>query len=203
MTLRILVADDDEDWRELLEHLLSGWGYDVVPVPDGEAAWAILDGPEPPSLAVLDWVMPGLAGVEVCRRVRSRSPALSTYLILLTAKVEKDDTVTGLQAGADDFLSKPFDVDELRARLKAGLRIIELQQTLAARVRELGESLAQVRRLHGLLPICAYCKKVRDDTNYWQQIEAYVTEHSDATFTHGICPECYEKALRSLREGRS
>jgi len=94
-------------------------------------------------------------------------------------------------------------VEELRARLKAGLRIIELQQSLAARVAELGESLAQVKRLHGLLPICAYCKKVRNDANYWQQIEAYVSEHSDATFTHGICPECYEKALRSLREGRS
>jgi sigma-B regulation protein RsbU (phosphoserine phosphatase) len=201
--LRILVADDDPDWRELLEHLLAGWGYEVVAVSDGEAAWAILDGSEPPAVAILDWVMPGLDGVDVCRRVRSRSAALSTYLILLTAKANKDDVVAGLQAGADDFLIKPFDVEELRARLKAGLRIIELQQSLAARVKELGESLAQVRRLHGLLPICAYCKKIRDDTNYWQQIEAYITEHSDATFTHGICPECYEKTLKSLREGRS
>ena len=203
MALRILVADDADDWRELLGHLLAGWGYEVVPVSDGEAAWATLDGSAPPPLAILDWVMPGLDGVEVCRRVRRRSPPLSTYLILLTAKVDRHDIVAGLQAGADDFLSKPFDVEELRARLKAGLRIIELQQSLAARVAELGESLAQVKRLHGLLPICAYCKKVRNDANYWQQIEAYVSEHSDATFTHGICPECYEKALRSLREGRS
>jgi phosphoserine phosphatase RsbU/P len=201
--LHILVADDDPDWRELLEHLLTGWGYDVVPVSDGQTAWAILNSAEPPSVAILDWVMPGLDGIEICARLRSRATALATYLILLTAKADKDDIVNGLHAGADDFLVKPFDVEELRARLKAGLRIIALQQSLAARVAELGEALAQVKRLHGLLPICAYCKKIRNDANYWQQIEGYISEHSEATFTHGICPECYEKAVRDLRERRS
>lgn len=203
MTLRILVADDHGDWRELLRQLLTSWGYEVIPVSDGEAAWAVLDGPEPPLLALLDWVMPGLDGIELCARVRRRSPPLSTYLILLTAKTDTEDIVTGLQAGADEFLSKPFDASELRARLQAGLRIIELQQSLAARVRELADALARVKRLHGLLPICAYCKKIRKDDNYWQQIEAYIAEHSDATFTHGVCPECYGKLVQDLHRGRS
>jgi DNA-binding response OmpR family regulator len=104
--------------------------------------------------------------------------------------------VAGLQAGGDDYVTKPFDREELHARVKVGLRILQLQMNLADRVRELEEALASVKQLQGLLPICSYCKKIRDDQNYWQQVEGYISEHSGAVFSHGICPECYDKFVR-------
>lgn len=204
--VRILVAEDDPVARRLLEVTLQRWGYEVVAVSDGMAAWEVLAREDAPLLAVLDWMMPGLDGVEVCRRVRALGRASPTYLILLTARGEKADVVTGLEAGADDYLTKPFDRAELRARLAVGVRVVALQETLARRVQDLERALAQVRTLRGLLPICAYCKRVRDDRNYWQQVEAYVAEHSEAQFSHGICPECYERVvqpqLARLRRGR-
>jgi sigma-B regulation protein RsbU (phosphoserine phosphatase) len=119
----------------------------------------------------------------------------ATYIILLTSRTDRADVVAGLDAGADDYLIKPFDPQELRARVKAGIRIIDLQQKLAAHVAELQDALANVRRLNGLLPICSYCKAIRDDSDYWHRVEEYVTEHADVKFSHGICPKCLEKVL--------
>jgi phosphoserine phosphatase RsbU/P len=114
--------------------------------------------------------------------------------------------VEGLEAGADDYLKKPYRNDELKARLSAGLRVATLERQLADRVAQLEESLSQVRRLHGLLPICSYCKKIRDDKNSWQQIEVYVSEHSEASFSHGICPSCLttviERELGEMSRGK-
>jgi response regulator RpfG family c-di-GMP phosphodiesterase len=128
------------------------------------------------------------------------------YLIFVTAKARTQDIVTGLGAGADDYIVKPFEREELRARVQVGFRMLELQAALADRVRELEEALTRVKQLQGLLPICSYCKKVRDDRNYWQQVETYIEGHSDAQFTHGICPECREKyvvpELERLRRNR-
>ncbi|HEV8632408.1 MAG TPA: response regulator transcription factor, partial [Thermoanaerobaculia bacterium] len=115
--LRVLIADDEPVARGFLAHSLRGWGYDVVEHSDGDAAWLALDGNEPPLLAILDWMMPGREGIEICRLVRSRMPPVPTYVILLTSKSGKQDLVAGLEAGADDYLAKPFDVSELRARL--------------------------------------------------------------------------------------
>ena len=139
--------------------------------------------------------MPRPDGPEVCRQVRqaqgeSRTPK---YLILLTAKTDRGEVVEGLQAGADDYITKPFHAGQLRARVGVGARFVELQTALAARVDELQAALAQVTQLQGLLPICAYCKKVRDDNNYWDQVENYLADRSDLRFSHGICPGCYEK----------
>src|SRR5207237_6416573 len=109
--------------------------------------------------------------------------------------------VTGLTAGADDYIVKPFQRDELHARVRVGERLLELQATLADRVKELEAALARVKLLHGLLPICSYCKKVRDDQNYWQQVESYISAHSGVQFSHGICPGCYESLMKKEAPG--
>jgi phosphoserine phosphatase RsbU/P len=194
--VKILIAEDDMISRRLLATTLSKWGYEVVVTCDGTAAWEVLQRADAPPLAILDWMMPGMDGIEVCRRVRRTAAPTPPYLILLTAKGRREDIVTGLRSGADDYLIKPPNREELRARVQVGIRIVELQHSLADRVKALEEALARVKQLQGLLPICAYCKKIRDDQNYWQQVESYISEHSEAQFSHSICPECYEGRVK-------
>ena len=194
--MKVLIAEDDPVSRRVLEVTLAKWGHDVVITCDGADAWQELKSKDAPKLAILDWMMPGMDGLEVCRKVRETPGFQPTYIILLTAKDQKEDIVAGLQAGADDYVTKPFDREELRARVQVGVRIVELQMSLADRVRELRDALSQIKQLQGLLPICSYCKKIRDDQNYWRQVEDYVTEHSEAQFSHGICPDCYEKFVK-------
>jgi DNA-binding response OmpR family regulator len=190
--MKILIAEDDVVSRRLLEATLIRWGYEVIATRNGVEAWDILQGEDAPLLAILDWMMPGMDGLEVCRRLRSLQRAIPPYLIILTAKGRQQDIVTGLEAGANDYVTKPFHREELRARVQVGTRMVELQQSLAERVYALEDALARVKLLQGLLPICSYCKKIRDDQNYWQQVEAYIAEHSEAQFSHSICPDCYD-----------
>ena len=194
--MKLLITEDEPVSRHILQSVLVKWGYEVLTATNGEEAWEVLQGEDPPSLAILDWMMPGMDGLEVCRKVRQCDRLKLTYLILLTAKDRKEDLVVGLRAGADDYIPKPFDVRELRARIEVGLRILNLQKTLSNRVRELEEALLKVKQLQGLLPICSYCKKIRNDQNYWEQVEQYIEEHSEAEFSHGICPDCFEKLVR-------
>jgi sigma-B regulation protein RsbU (phosphoserine phosphatase) len=198
--LRVLIGEDDPVSRRLLQAVLQKWGYDVICCADGLETWSRLQDTDAPAMAVLDWVMPGLDGPEICRKVRQLARPEPTYIILLTAKGRSQDIVTGLEAGADDYVTKPFDLEALRARLQTGFRTLELQRSLAHRVIELESTLLQVKQLQGLFPICPYCKKVRDDQNYWQQIEKYVTDHSGAQFSHSICPGCYERVVKPQLE---
>ncbi len=199
--MRVLIAEDDPVARRILEVTLATCDYDVEVTTTGWEAWKALRKSGGPVLAVLDWMMPGMDGVEICRRVRASAHSNSTYIILLTARTDRQDLITGLDAGADDYIAKPFDPDELRARVRVAARVLDLQASLAQRVRDLEEALAHVKQLRGLLPICAYCKKVRDDRDYWEQIETYVTRHSDAQFSHGICPECFAKYAQPQFQG--
>jgi sigma-B regulation protein RsbU (phosphoserine phosphatase) len=194
--MRVLIAEDDPVSRRLLEATLSKFGYEVVLAADGAEAWALLQRQDSPSLAILDWMMPGMDGVEICRRVRNLPTATPPYLMLLTAKGDKTDVVVGLDAGANDYLTKPFDRSELRARIQVGTQVLELQKALVARVRELEDALSQVKQLQGLLPICSYCKKIRDEQNYWLRVENYLLEHADVAFSHGICPDCYATVVQ-------
>jgi sigma-B regulation protein RsbU (phosphoserine phosphatase) len=194
--MKVLIAEDSFASRSSLESMLRSWNYDVVAAQDGEEAWKLFQEADAPPLAVLDWMMPGLDGLEVCRRVRAQPHLESTYLILLTARVDQEDIVAGLEGGADEYLTKPVNRDELRARVNAGRRIAELQKNLSERVQELEGALSRVQQLQGLLPICSYCKKIRDDQNYWQQVDSYITSHAGVQFSHGICPECYETVMR-------
>jgi phosphoserine phosphatase RsbU/P len=198
--MRILIADDEMISRKVLEQTLRGWGHEVIAVSDGLEAWKILREDGGPRVALLDWMMPELEGPEVCRRVRKLANPVPPYLILLTAKDAAGDIVAGLESGADDYVTKPFDRAELHCRIKVGERVVALQQRLADRVRELEESLGRVKQLQGLLPICAWCKNVRNDGNYWQSVETYIGEHADVSFTHGICPRCLARQVEDCEE---
>jgi sigma-B regulation protein RsbU (phosphoserine phosphatase) len=193
--MKLVVADDDPVARRLLEGLLGTLGFDVVSAKDGLQALELLTGADPPPLAILDWMMPGMTGIDVCRTLRERAPAAHTYVLIVTSREQTEDLVAALDAGADDYVTKPFQVEELKARVGVGLRVASLQRRLADRVAELEHALAHVTRLQGLLPICMYCKKIRNDQNYWTQVETYITDHSEVRFSHGICPECRAKHI--------
>jgi phosphoserine phosphatase RsbU/P len=199
--MRVLIAEDDRVSRRLLEANLRNWGHEVLERGDGAAAWEALQAEDAPALAIMDWMMPGLDGVEICRRARRRAGARPLYIILLTARTRPEDIVQALDAGADDYVTKPFDATELRARVGVGVRVVQLQLDLAERIAALEEAVARVDELHGILPICSYCKRVRNDTDSWQRIEEYVSAHSAARFSHGVCPECVEGVLRPQLEG--
>lgn len=202
--MRVLIAEDDEISRTLLETVLSKLGFDVVASSNGKEAVQALKQEGAPSLAVLDLMMPEMDGIEVCQWIRRSANYAETYIILLTARSSKEDIVRGLAAGANDYLTKPFDISELHARIKVGAQVVELQHRLAARVSELEQAIEKVKRLQGLLPICSHCKRIRDDDNYWQAVDHYITQHSEAVFSHSICPDCYDQymapELQRLRE---
>jgi DNA-binding response OmpR family regulator len=153
-------------------------------------------------MALLDWMLPEMDGLDVCRRIRTTPAGRTLYLILLTTRNKKEDVIAGLDSGADDFITKPFDREELRARLRAGRRIVELQASLAQRVVELETAAARIKQLDGLLPMCSWCRKVRDDQNYWQAVEQYVASHSEVQFTHGICPTCLQAEKIKMKKNK-
>ena len=202
--MKILVADDDRIAATVLAQTLRQWEFDVTVAGDGAEALRHLQAQAAtPTLAILDWMMPQLEGADVCRRVRLEMPLANMYLMLLTSLESKDRIIAGLEAGADDYLIKPFDPDELRARINVGVRVLALQERLAERVNELQDALANVKQLHGLLPICSYCKRIRGDDQYWTAVESYIAERSNAQFSHGICPPCANELEREIEKHRN
>ncbi len=175
----ILIGDDDNLTLRLLSEVVRAMGHTPKTFPRGDTACEALLGADAPRLALLDWEMPGLAGVEVVRRVRASRDHLDAYIILLTARQESTDVVAGLEAGANDYVKKPFQQAELIARIKVGLTVVQLQE--------------QVQTLKGLLPVCSWCKQIRDDDNQWHAVEHYIAARTAARFTHGICPTCIDK----------
>lgn len=188
--MRILIAEDDITSRTMLAGVLRKYGHEVVETVDGEAAWEIMAREEAPRLAVLDLMMPRMDGLEVVRRIRAMDSKDPPYIIMLTTKAEKTDIAQGLDAGANDYLAKPFDAGELRARVAVGQRMLETQAALKEKIRELEIAAEHIKTLKGIIPICSGCKKIRDDRGYWTQVEEYVRDHTEAEFSHGLCPEC-------------
>jgi CheY-like chemotaxis protein len=196
--MRILIAEDEKVTRMRLEKALSEWGYEVEAVADGQAAWERLCSKDPPRLCIIDWLMPRMEGPELCRRVREKFPEESFYLIILSARQGADNLIEGLGAGADDYASKPFIARELRSRINVGVRVLGLEQMLSKKVHQLEAALEDVKQLRGLLPICSYCNKIRNDDDYWEQVDSYIGRHSDIEFSHSICPACYEKHVQPM-----
>jgi len=194
--MKLLIAEDDAMSQIMLKAMVVKAGYDPVLTGDGLSAYEVLNKPDAPKLAILDWMMPGMDGVEVCRKVREINTSDPPYLILLTSRDNRKDIVEGLKSGANDYIVKPYDIEELQVRISVGRKVVDLQALLAGRITELQVALTQIKTLQGILPICMYCKKIRDDKQYWQQVESYVSTHTEAHFSHGICPDCYKKYMQ-------
>ena len=189
--MKILAVEDDPVARAVLHQALLRLGHEVVEAKDGTEALRLLEK-EPVRLIVSDWMMPELDGLGLCRAVRNRVNADYVYFILLTGQqADVDNQREAIEAGVDDFLTKPLDVQEIWMRLRVAERILRYA--------------TEVRQLEAFLPICGYCKKVRDDQNYWQQIESYINERTGTDFSHSVCPDCYQRVvvpeLEKLRAG--
>lgn len=191
--MKVLIAEDDAVSRKLLETNLIKNGFDVVSAIDGINALELINDDDSIRLAILDWMMPNMDGVDVCRKLKSENSRPFIYVIMLTAKNSTDDIVKALETGADDYIVKPFNKTELLSRVKAGMRIIDLEISLNHKITELEKALNHIKQLQGILPICAWCKKIRTDSDYWQNVETYFHEYSGLEFTHSICPECLAK----------
>lgn len=196
----ILVVDDTHSHLKLLTDVLVREGYDVRPADSGELALASVAA-KPPELVLLDIQMPGVDGFEVFRRLKAREESRDIPVIFISASTDVKQRVAGLRLGAVDYVSKPFVREELLARVATHLELFRLRTRLAQQAVDLREALAKVKTLSGFIPICASCKKIRDDQGYWSQIESYISEHSDAEFSHGLCPECLEKYFPESADG--
>jgi DNA-binding response OmpR family regulator len=181
--MNILIVDDDPTLRFVLQGTLKRLGHAVVAANDGAEGLKVFEQCHP-SLVISDLLMPGMDGMELCRKIRKANHSQYTYLILLTAVEGKSGYLAGMEAGADDFITKPFDAELLAARVAVAQRILSLQ--------------SEVKQLAGLLPICCICKKVRDDKNYWHQVESFVARHTEATFTHSYCPDCLNQLMAEV-----
>ncbi len=198
--MKVLAVDDDRVTLLTLRRLLEKFGYEALTAANGtEALQLFLD--HRPKMLVTDWMMPEMEGPTVVKTIRAFAESEYTYIIMLTSRQDKDDMMAGMLAGVDEFLTKPIDPDQLRARLRVGKRIMLLQESLGRRVRELEEEREHVKMLQGFLPICSYCKKIRNDENLWSQIEEYISDHqANIQFSHSICPECYDSKVKPMEE---
>ena len=180
----ILIAEDDPVSARILEAALSKFGYKPVMARNGAEAWDKFDR-EPARLIVSDWMMPDLDGLELCEKVRSRAQTPYTYFILLTANhTSAHNYELASAAGVDDFLTKPLDREAIRIRLRVAERILKYT--------------AEIRQLQEMIPICVYCRKVRDEHDYWDMVESYIQKETGRRFSHGACPACYEKEIEQL-----
>ena len=185
----ILIADDTPENLRLLSEMLETQGYRVRAVTSGKRALGSVQAALP-DLILLDIMMPDMNGYEVAHELQKDQRTNHVPIIFISALSDIKDKVNAFTAGGVDYISKPFQLEEVLARVETHLKLRALQRQLEQRVQELEQALKQVRLLSGLLPICANCKKIRDDQGYWHQVEVYIRDHSEANFSHGLCPDC-------------
>jgi DNA-binding response OmpR family regulator len=185
-----------------METHLEKWGFTVIGARDGAEAWVQLQQHADIEMAVLDWMMPELDGIDLVHRIRNDLDSRVIYILLCTARGGVEDLVTALEAGADDYVTKPFREQELRARLRVGVRTVTLERALRRRIAELDAALRHVRTLQGLLPICMHCKKIRNEEDVWERLESYLEEHADVEFSHGLCDDCLARVRTGAGAGR-
>jgi CheY-like chemotaxis protein len=182
---RILFAEDDAVTRLVVTAQLQKLGFEALVARDGVEALEIFRR-EKPSIVITDWMMPNMDGTDLCREIRKQTDAGYTYVIILTALDRKAGYIEGMKAGADDFVSKPCSMEELNVRLRVAERILNLQ--------------AEARQLEDLLPICPECQRIMTEDGKWQLVESYIMRRTDAHFSHGICPACFEKHIKPQLE---
>ncbi len=200
--MKILLAEDDKTTRLIVETLLENWGYETVCVENGLQALAELQSDTPPLIAIIDWQMPKMDGLEVCRQTKALKHKNPTYIILLTGRDKNEDLVLGLSSGAHNYITKPFNDDELKARIQVAERVVKIQGSLNEKISELEHALNHIKTLQGILPICMHCHKIRDDEEAWQRLESYISNHAEVQFSHGICPSCLEEHYPDIDDDR-
>ena len=192
---RILLVDDNPTNLTVLLQTLDGQGYDLLVAQNGVEALEIARKAKP-DLVLLDILMPKLNGYDTCVRLKEDPATREAPVIFMSALDEVEEKVRGFEVGAVDYITKPFQTREVVCRVSTHLELQRLRRQLAARVSDLEAALAEVKRLSGLLPICAYCKRIREGDDYWQQVEAYIANHTEAQFSHGVCPDCFERHVK-------
>ena len=190
--MKVILVEDDPISSMIMKKNIEHWGYELEIFSDGLAAMDRLKNDDY-ELVALDWMLPGVSGIDICKAIRENEGELKHYVVFITSKTATEELVEAFEAGADDFISKPIKIEELKARLNVGYRIVTLQKDLTQKIKEKEEALAHVRQLQGLISICSYCHRIRNDEETWEKLEKYITNHSEAKFSHGICPECMEK----------
>lgn len=186
----VLVAADDPIIRKALESYLGSWECETVIVFDDKELLHRLQLEDHPCLLIIDGAIEGMDTEALCRRIRLSSHAVRPYIILISHGGAGERSVFDPDSGPDDLLNNPFTKSEFHARVSAGMRIIHLQTALSSLVLDLRQATTRIQKLNGLLPICSHCKKIRDDQGYWNEVEKYISDHSDAEFSHAICPGC-------------
>jgi len=195
----ILVVEDSNSMSQFLVEMLAEEGYKVRVANSGELALTSVMQ-QLPDLVLMDVQMPGIDGFKVCRWIKGDAKLKGIPVIFISAASNVKDIVMGFQAGGVDYITKPFQMEEVLARVKTQLDLKRQKELLVQRTLELEEALAKVRVMSGIIPICASCKKIRDDRGYWNQVEMFIRDHSDAMFSHGTCPECVENLYGGFDE---
>lgn len=186
----VLVAADDPIIRHALTSYLGSWNCEIVIVFDDKELLHLLELENRPSLLIIDGAIEGMDADAICRHIRLSSRTVRPYIILISHDDAGERNVFDPESGPDDLLNNPFTKSEFHARVSAGMRIIGLQTALSSLVLDLRQATTRIQKLNGLLPICSHCKKIRDDRGYWNEVEKYISDHSDAEFSHAICPGC-------------
>ena len=202
--MRILIADDDPNIRRCLSAQVAADGFDPVVCGNGEEALRILTAAPAPPIGLIDWIMPGLSGLDVCRALRNTALPIQPYLIIVTVKQFRVDITAALETGADDYMVKPFSMLELGTRIRVGRHNAEMQVALLDRTDRCKTATEQARTLRGLLPLCSACRKPRADPAYWEKVEAFFNNtHEDAPWADGLCPACAARLPAGhTREGK-